>query len=58
MSMTEQEKADFEKEIRQKILMERRAYKADWRRKNKESIKRSNQKYYEKQKRIKANGGE
>lgn len=46
--MTEQEKADFEKEIRQKILMERRAYKADWRRKNKESIKRSNQKYYEK----------
>ena len=29
MSMTEQEKADFEKEIRQKILMERRAYKAE-----------------------------
>ena len=36
--MTEQEKIEFEKEIRQKVLMERRAAKAEWRRKNKESI--------------------
>ena len=43
--MTDQEKIDFEKEIRQKILMERRAAKAEWRRKNKESIRRSNLKY-------------
>ena len=48
--MTEQEKIEFEKEIRQKVLMERRAAKAEWRRKNKESIKRSNQKYYAKKK--------
>ncbi len=48
--MTEQEKLEFEKEIRQKVLMERRAAKAEWRRKNKESIKRSNQKYYAKKK--------
>lgn len=48
--MTEQEKLEFEKEIRQKVLMERRAAKAEWRRQNKESIKRSNQKYYAKKK--------
>ena len=58
MSMTDQEKADFEKAIREKVLMERRAYKAEWRRKNKDKIKRSNQKYYEKRKQSKANGGE
>ena len=46
--MTEEEKVEFEKEIRHKILMERRAAKAEWRRKNKESIRRSNQKYYAK----------
>lgn len=48
--MTDQEKIDFEKEIRQKILMERRAAKAEWRRKNKESILRSNLKYRAKKK--------
>lgn len=48
--MTESEKIEFEKEIRQKVLMERRAAKAEWRRKNKKSIKRSNQKYYAKKK--------
>lgn len=48
--MTEQEKADFEKAIREKVLMERRAYKAEWRRKNKDSVQRSNQKYYAKKK--------
>ena len=46
--MTEEEKVEFEKEIRHKILMERRAAKAEWRRKNKESIRRSNPKYYAK----------
>lgn len=46
--MTEEERIEFEKEIRHKILMERRAAKAEWRRKNKESIRRSNQKYYAK----------
>ena len=50
MSMTEQEKADFEKTIREKILMESRAYKKEWRNKNKEKVKASNKKYYEKRK--------
>lgn len=50
MSMTELEKIEFEKEIRHKVLMERRAAKAEWRRKNKESIRKSNQKYYAKKK--------
>lgn len=48
--MTEAEKIEFEKEIRHKILLERRAAKAEWRRNNKESIRRSNQKYYAKKK--------
>lgn len=56
MSMTEKEKKEFEKEIRQKVLMERRAAKAEWRRKNKESIRRSNQKYYAKKKAEKRGG--
>ena len=55
MSMTEQEKVDFEKAIREKIIMERRAYKAEWRRKNKDSVKRSNEKYYAKKKANQAN---
>ena len=48
--MTEQEKIEFEKEIRQKVLMEQRAAKAEWRKHNKESIRKSNQKYYAKKK--------
>lgn len=48
--MTEQEKIEFEKEIRQKVLMEQRAAKAEWRKNNKESIRKSNQKYYRKKK--------
>jgi len=52
--MTDAEKIEFEKEIRHKILMERRAAKAEWRRKNKESIRRSNQKYRAKKKAEKA----
>ena len=48
--MTEMEKAEFEKEIRQKILMERREYKAKWRKEHKESIRQSNAKYRAKKK--------
>ena len=48
--MTEAEKIEFEKEIRHKILLERRAAKAEWRRNNTESIRKSNQKYYAKKK--------
>lgn len=48
--MTEKEKAEFEKEIRQKILMERREYKAKWRKEHKESIRQSNAKYRAKKK--------
>ena len=51
MCMTEQEKIEHEKEIRHKILMEQRERKAEWRRNNKESVRRSNQKYYAKLKR-------
>lgn len=50
MCMTEQEKIEHEKEIRHKILMEQRERKAEWRRNNKESVRRSNQKYYAKKK--------
>ncbi len=50
MSMTEQEKIVYEKEIRYKILMEQRDRKAEWRRNNKESVRRSNRKYYLKKK--------
>ena len=54
--MTDAEKIEFEKEIRHKILMERRAAKAEWRRNNKESVKRSNQKYRAKKKAEKEGG--
>ena len=50
MSMTEQEKIVYEKEIRYKILMEQRERKAEWRCNNKESVRRSNRKYYLKKK--------
>ena len=50
MSMTEQEKIEFEKEIRHKVLMEQREYKAKWRASHKENIKRSNDKYQAKKK--------
>ena len=48
--MTEMEKVEFEKEIRQKILMDRREYKAKWRKEHKESIRQSNAKYRAKKK--------
>ena len=58
--MTDAERIEFEKEIRHKILIERRAAKAEWRRNNKESIRRSNQKYRAKKKAekegVRANG--
>jgi hypothetical protein len=48
--MTEQEKIEFEREIRHKILMEQREYKSRWRASHKENIKRSNDKYQAKRK--------
>ena len=54
--MTEAEKIEFEKEIRHKILLERRAAKSEWRRNNKESIRKSNQKYYAKKKAARERG--
>ena len=50
--MTEQEKIQFEKEIREKIKQEARERKAEWRRKNPESVRKSNAKYYEKRKKV------
>lgn len=44
--MTDKEKIDHEKEIRLKILMERRAYKAEWRRKNPDKVKAANERYW------------
>ncbi len=41
---------NLREEIRQEFLAEQRAYKADWRVKNKDKIKESNRKYYEKKK--------
>lgn len=43
--MTEQEKNAFEKEIREKVAAERRAYKAEWREKNREHIRQYNKVY-------------
>lgn len=52
--MTEQEKYAFEKEIRKKIAEEKRAaqraYKAEWREKNREHIRQYNKVYRVKQK--------
>jgi hypothetical protein len=44
------ERIEFENEIREKIKQEARERKAEWRRKNPESIRMSNAKYYEKRK--------
>jgi len=43
--MTEQEKIAFELEIRKKVAAERRAYKAEWREKNREHIRQYNKAY-------------
>ena len=37
--MTEQEKKDFEREVREQIAAEKRAAKAAWRKKNREHIR-------------------
>ena len=50
MSMSEQEKADFERAIREQVRMEHRAYKKEWRDKNKDKVKKHNRTYYEKRK--------
>lgn len=43
--MNEQEKATFEQEIREKVAKEQRAYKAQWREKNREHIREYNRLY-------------
>lgn len=48
--MTEQEKATFEQEIREKIAQERRDTRAEWRKTHKADISRYNRNYYLKQK--------
>ena len=48
--MTSAERDELEREIRHKILLEQREYKAKWRREHKESIKQSNAKYRAKKK--------
>ena len=46
MSMTEQELIDFERAIREKVKMENRARKKEWRDKNRDTVKEHNRKYY------------
>jgi hypothetical protein len=46
--ITEQERKIIEQEVREQILAERKAYKMEWRAKNKDKVKESNRKYYEK----------
>ncbi len=48
--MTEQEKKEFEAEIRAKVAEEHRAYKAAWREKNREHIRQYNRIYNAKKK--------
>lgn len=43
--MTEQEKKDFEQEVRARIAEEQRAYKAAWREKNRGHIRQYNKTY-------------
>ena len=46
--ITEQERQIIEQEILANIRTEKNAYKRAWRAKNKESVRKSNRKYYEK----------
>ena len=48
--ISEKEKQEIEKAVLERIAAERRAYKKAWREKNRESVKRSNDKYYAKKK--------
>lgn len=58
MSVSEEERAQIEKEVREQVLVERRAAKAEWRRNNKDKIRASNQKYRAKLKAAKLQGEE
>ena len=46
MSMTEQEKAEMREEILREIREQRRKYKAEWRKKNPDKVKASNERYW------------
>jgi hypothetical protein len=48
--ITDHERKIIEQEVRAQIIAERKAYKMDWRAKNKDKVRESNRKYYEKQK--------
>ena len=48
--ITEKERKIIEQEVRAQIIAERKAYKMDWRAKNKDKVRESNRKYYEKKK--------
>ena len=48
--ITQKERELLRQEILAEILAEKRAYKMEWRAKNKDKVKRSNRKYYEKKK--------
>lgn len=46
--LTEQERKIIEQEIRAEIIAENRARKKEWRANNKDKVKESNRRYYEK----------
>ena len=48
--ITEKERELLRQEILEEILAEKRAYKMEWRAKNKDKVKQSNRRYYEKKK--------
>jgi hypothetical protein len=48
--ITEQEREIIRQEIKAEILASNRAYKMEWRAKNKDKVKESNRRYYEKKK--------
>lgn len=48
--ITEQEREVIRQEIIEELLAEKRAYKKDWRARNKDKVKVSNRRYYEKRK--------
>ena len=48
--ITEKERELLRQEILEEILAEKRAYKMEWRAKNKDKVKKSNRRYYEKKK--------
>ena len=48
--ITQKERELLRQEILEEILAEKRAYKMEWRAKNKDKVKASNRRYYEKKK--------